>query len=309
MNLWEAYDKINGYLNEKLFAIPPYPCVSGNMLNKLLVCLEHPDPAWGGLDGEILRMVINPWQRAYQVEYRFKPSKIFAGSICVIENATYDFMAGNHVCSYISLVPVVESVLREWAIEKSDEIASKNTYGDFSIRVFSRNLARYLTEKNEERDSNPKFQRWITTQIQYFEFIMNKVFYLRFSESEEGVQKEFNRNRLLHLLENIEDHRILRDNNIRIFLLLDIISELYLSQDDHLYAKNTFYADYSNNVDLNLRWKIYLKNAQESINFTDINIIRFAFLTKDKNLRLSEEKKKQFIAQKELQIKLLKRKN
>ena len=41
MNLWEAYDKINGYLNEKLFAIPPYPCVSGNMLNKLLVCLEH----------------------------------------------------------------------------------------------------------------------------------------------------------------------------------------------------------------------------------------------------------------------------
>ena len=44
----------------------------------LLDCLENPDPACGGLDGEILRMVINPWQRAYQVEYRYKPSKVFA---------------------------------------------------------------------------------------------------------------------------------------------------------------------------------------------------------------------------------------
>lgn len=309
MNLWEAYDKIDEYLNEKLLTIPPYPCVSGGKVKTLLDCLENPDPAWGGLDGEILRMVINPWQRAYQVEYRYKPSKVFAGSMRVIESATYDLMIGNYVCSYISLVPVVESVLREWAIEKSDEIESSYKNGDFKIKIFSKNLINYLEEVNKQRKSNPKFQKWLSNQIKYFEFMMDKVFYLRFKDSEEGVQNEFNRNRVLHFLDNIEDSRILRDNNTRIFLLLDIIAELYLCQDDKLYLKNTFYADCEDNIDFNLRWKIYLKNAQESIDFTDMNIIRFAFLTKDEKVCLSEDKKKKFLEQKELQIRLLESRN
>ena len=287
MNLWESYDRIDEYLKEKLLTIPPYHCVSGNMVKNLLDCLENPDPAWGGLDGEILRMVINPWQRAYQVEYRYKPSNVFAGSMRVIESATYDLMVGNYVCSYISLVPVVESVLREWAIEKSDEIESTKK-GDFKIKVFSKNLVSYLEEKNKRKNTNPKFQKWLSNQIKYFEFMMDKVFYLRFKDSEDGVHKEFNRNRVLHILDNIEDSRILRDNNTRIFLLLDIIAELYLCQDDNLYLKNTFYADYEDNIDFNLRWKIYLKNAQESIDFTDMNIIQFAFLTKDEKVYLTE---------------------
>lgn len=308
MNLWESYDRIDEYLKEKLLTIPPYHCVSGNMVKNLLDCLENPDPAWGGLDGEILRMVINPWQRAYQVEYRYKPSNVFAGSMRVIESATYDLMVGNYVCSYISLVPVVESVLREWAIEKSDEIESTKK-GDFKIKVFSKNLVSYLEEKNKRKNTNPKFQKWLSNQIKYFEFMMDKVFYLRFKDSEDGVHKEFNRNRVLHILDNIEDSRILRDDNTRIFLLLDIIAELYLCQDDNLYLKNTFYADYEDNIDFNLRWKIYLKNAQESIDFTDMNIIRFAFLTKDEKVYLTEDKKKKFLEQKELQIKLLESRN
>lgn len=40
MNLWEAYDKIDEYLKEKLLTIPPYPSVSGNTVGKLLDCLE-----------------------------------------------------------------------------------------------------------------------------------------------------------------------------------------------------------------------------------------------------------------------------
>lgn len=309
MNLWEAYDKIDEYLNEKLLTIPPYPCVSGGMVKKLLDCLENPDPAWGGLDGEILRMVINPWQRAYQIEYRYKPSKVFAGSMRVIESATYDLMIGNYVCSYISLVPVVEAVLREWTAEKFDEIESSNKNSDFKIKIFSKNLVSYLEEKNKQRNTNPKFQQWVSNQIKYFQFMMDKVFYLRFKDSEDGVQREFNRNRVLHLLDNIEDPRVLRDNNTRIFLLLDIIAELYLCFDDNLYVKNTFYADCEDNTDFNLRWKIYLKNKMDAINFTDMNIIHFAFLTKDKKVCLSEDKKKRLIEQQEHLIKLMESRN
>lgn len=309
MNLWEAYDKIDEHLKEVLLTIPPYPCVSGSKVQELLDCLEKPDPAWGGLEGEILRMVINPWQRAYQIEYRFKPSKIFSDFMKVIESATYDLMVGNYICSYLSLVPVVEAVLREWADEKCNEIKSVNKYGYFSIFNFEKNLVKYLKEKNDERQSNPKFQKWISNQIRYFDFMIRKVFYLPFKASEKGIKREFNRNRTLHFLENVDEPEVLRDNNTRIFLLLDIISELYLALDDDLYFKNTFYCDHENNIDFNLRWKIYLKNAMESISFTDMTIINFAFLQQDKKVRLSNDRKQKFIVQKDTQIKLIQQRN
>ncbi|SCX52035.1 hypothetical protein [Lysinibacillus fusiformis] len=304
MNLWEAYEKVDKHLNEKLLTIPPYPCVSGKKVQELLDSLENPDPAWGGLDGEILRMVKNPWQRAYQVEYRFKPTKIFNDFMKIIESATYDLMIGNYICSYLSLVPVVEAILRKWSIDKSNEIESVNKKGDFSIYVFEKNLVKYLNEKNNERHSNIKFQKWISNQIKYFDFMIREVFYLRFNASEDGVKKEFNRNRTLHLLDNIEDTVALRDNNTRIFLLLDIIAELYLSLDEELYVNNTFYAEYEKNIDFNLRWKIYLKNAMESIHHTDMTIIQFAFLQQNKKY-MSDEQKQKLIEQKELQIQLI----
>ncbi|WP_017727820.1 hypothetical protein [Halalkalibacterium ligniniphilum] len=142
-NLWETYEKVDKHLNEKLLTIPPYPCVSGKRIQELLASLENPDPAWGGLNGEILRMVKNPWQRAYQIEYRFKPTKIFNDFMKIIESATYDLMIGNYICSYLSLVPVVEAILRKWSKEKSNEIESINKKGDFSIYIFEKNLVKY----------------------------------------------------------------------------------------------------------------------------------------------------------------------
>lgn len=305
MNLWETYHQIDEHLKRKLFAIPPYPCISVNKVKKLLDCLENPDPAWGGLEGEILRMIINPWQRAYQIEYRFTPSKIFNGFIKVIESATYDLMIGNYACSYLSLVPVVEAVLREWADEQNKEIKSVNKDGDFKIFIFARNLVKYLKEQNNKRQFDSKFQKWISNQIKYFDFMIKKVFYLNFKDSEDGVIREFNRNRALHFVGGIDDWEVLRDNNIRIFLLLDIIAELYLCLDHELYTNNTFYSDCEDNLDFNLRWKIYLKNAMEAIDFTDMNIIKFAFFDEDENMSLSDEKKIHFIKQKDAQIQFI----
>ncbi|HHY21278.1 MAG TPA: hypothetical protein GX525_05205, partial [Bacilli bacterium] len=156
MTLWEAYDEIDEYLKETLLTIPPYPSVSGKKIKELLDSMRNPDPAWGGLEGETLRMVINPWQRAYQIEYRFKPSKIFNDFMKVIESATYDLMIGNYISSYLSLVPVVEAILRKWADEKSTEIKSTNESGNFSIYVFRKNLVEYLKYKNDQRKSSTK---------------------------------------------------------------------------------------------------------------------------------------------------------
>ncbi|HEY4543484.1 MAG TPA: hypothetical protein VIG40_02470 [Tissierellaceae bacterium] len=304
MDLWDKYEKIDDHLSKNLLTIPPYPRVSGEKVQELLSCLEEPDLGSGGLDGEVLRMVRHPWQRAYQIEYRFKPSIIFNDFMKVIESSTYDLMVGNYICSYMSLVPVVEAILRKWSIEKSREIKSHNTKKRFSIHTFSKNLVKYLHEENNSRTSNVKYQKWIRNQIEYFDFIIREVFYQRFESSEEGVEKEFNRNRTLHLLDNIHSPKALRDDNTRIFLLLDIIAELYLSLDEELYSNNTFYANPETNIDFNLRWKIYLKNTIESINFTDMRIIDIAFSQKD--IDMSDEQKQQFINQKDDQLHFLK---
>ncbi|MGX9134964.1 hypothetical protein ACWV26_11390 [Rummeliibacillus sp. JY-2-4R] len=89
---------------------------------------------------------------------------------------------------------------------------------------------------------------------------------------------------------------------------MDIIAELYLSLDEELYINNTFYIVHEKNIDLNLRWKIYLKNEMGSINYTDMTIIDAAFLQQDKKY-LTDEQKQKFIEQKEYQIQFIKSKN
>lgn len=299
MDLWEAYNTISEELEDNLFTIPPYPMVSGEKLKKLLDALENPDYTSGGLEGEIVRMVSNPWQRAYQMEYRIVPSNIFKVSLKVIESATYDHMIGNYISSYLCLVPVVERSLRDWA--KELELETTNSRGYFGIFTLTKNLIIYLKDEFGKRNSNIRFQKWILNQVQYFEYIMRNVFFANFEDSKEGVKKEFNRNRTLHLLDGISDNITLRDNNIRILLLIDIIAELYLALDIELYTENTFYSDPEENINFKLRWKLYLKNAMEQISYTDMTIIKFAFLEKDE-LAMSNEQKLQFISRKELEI-------
>lgn len=300
MDLWEAYDTISEELGDNLFTIPPYPIVSGKKVKELLDALENPDPAWGGLEGEIIRMVSNPWQRAYQMEYRIGPSKIFEVSLKVIESATYDHMIGNYISSYLCLVPVVERSLRDWAEEL--KLETTNSRGYFAIFTLTKNLIIYLKDEFGKRNRNIRFQKWILNQVQYFEYIMRNVFFANFEDSKEGVKKEFNRNRTLHLLDGISDNLTLRDNNIRILLLIDIIAELYLALDDELYSENTFYSDPEENINFKLRWKLYLKNALEQISYTDMTILRFAFLEEDEEVSMSDERKLEFISRKELEI-------
>lgn len=252
----------------------------GKKVKELLNISEEKKNFEGGLEGEILRMVSNPWQRSYQMEYRIKPSKIYEDSLRLIESATYDYMLGNFISSYISMVPVVEKTLRDWAEELN--LNTKNNRGYFSIFKLTKNLIRYLESKNQEDKNNNVFQKWISNQIRYFEFMVREVFYNSFDNSNAGVKKEFNRNRALHLLDGIHDNETLKNNNLRIFLLIDIIAELYLSLNTELYNKNTFNNDPEENIDFNLRWKIYLKVSIEGTKYTDMNILKNAFIDENK---------------------------
>lgn len=301
MSIWKTYDEIDKQLKKDLLTIPPYQDVNGAKLRELLDSLENPDPSWGGLEGEVLRMITNPSQRAFQIEYRIKPSRIFDSSLKVIESATLDFMTGNYISSYLCLIPVIETALMDWAEELEGMVISKDQRG-FNKFIFIKNLANYLNIKKNSVKNNPEFTGLIDRHIKHLTFIIKNVFYQKFEDSETGVKKEFNRNRTLHFLDGLESPIVVRDNNSRIFLLIDIIAELYITLDSELYTENTFYSDPEVNIDFNLRWNIYLENSLNGPTWTDMNIIRFAFLQDDENESLSDERKLEFIKQKKLQM-------
>lgn len=297
METWEVYDKIDEQLKEKLLTIPPYLIITDDKLKELLNCLENPNDETEGLEGEVIRMINNPKQRAFQMEYRIKPSKIFDDSLKIIESAIFDFMIGNYISSYVCLIPVIETVLRNWAEELDGIVTSTNNSG-FERSTFIDNLVIYLNNKKDDIEEEPTFKEWISRHIQHFEYIIKDIFYQRFKNSETGVKNEFNRNRTLHLSGGLENSIIVRNNNIRIFLLIDVIAELYISLDSECYHENTYDIHTETNTDFNLRKSIYLKNLSDCTTMhTDMSIIRSSFLEDEENLILSEEKKLEFLEQ------------
>ena len=100
MDLWEELGKINAKLKEDFLCVPPYQCVNGQFIGELATNLREEK-----INASKIRRAINqPWQRAYQIEYRYKHCKIFEPFMPAIEYATYDAMEGNWICAYLSFL-------------------------------------------------------------------------------------------------------------------------------------------------------------------------------------------------------------
>lgn len=112
-SIWNVIDEVNEELKKVFLCVPLYQCVNGEYLKKLA---EHMK---AGTDvTSVVRGSINlPWQRAYQVEFRYRKCSVFKPYLPVIECATYCAMEGNWICAYLSFLPVVEAVMRKWSEE------------------------------------------------------------------------------------------------------------------------------------------------------------------------------------------------
>ena len=112
MDLWEMYKTANLELQKDFLCIPPYRCVTGQFVGELYKALKANNA--DSLRRQIYASVNRPAQRAYQMEYRYKRCDIFEPFLPVIEYATYDALKANWICAYLSFLPVVEAVIRQW---------------------------------------------------------------------------------------------------------------------------------------------------------------------------------------------------
>lgn len=266
MNIWEELDIINLELKKEFLCVPPYQCVNGKFLYDLKHDIIHGiTPA-----GKVKASVNLPWQRAYQIEYRYQKCDIFTPFMPVIEYATYDAMDGNWVCSYLSFLPVVEAVLREWAKKSPDLSFNK-------IKAFTGQLIDFLKQQGYYSDERKK---WPETHIEFLEYILGVLYQDFDSYKQQNFAQIFNRNLSLHKLEGVMDISEGFSNITRILLVIDIIAELYLMQDPQKYWEIVFHADPEVNKDFQLRWKLYVKHAMLAAGPNDLMVLYNHFVDK-----------------------------
>ena len=272
MSKWDTYKQVNDRLKKDFFCLPPYK-------------FTHKDIAdFSSLTGEKLVAKISgiigmPAQRAHQMEYRYKYCPIFQKAMSVIEYATFNLYSGEFICSYLALLPTIEGIFYQWVAENPSLsfIYQSNPKND-SVKAFVSSLKAFMDKSEFYTDDRAV----ITDSIRdYLIGVLIEVLYARGPKyKEKNIPFIFNRNLSLHELAGIEDEIVCIKNIQRLFLILDIIAELYLWMNPEkmreAWCQAEFYGTHA--VDVNLRKQLYLKRIALSIWRDDLNIVRNALL-------------------------------
>jgi len=156
--------------------------------------------------------VLDPRIRALQKKGRFEHFAAFKEFVHLIEAATVCFYRGNYLSSYMTLVPVIEGIILRWI--------GYNGQGDKpefeEIRKFF-----FKAHTRQPCPRNPLFHEVFARAC---DKILNEHLY---KPSQHGAaHANFNRHLAAHLL--YDSQFATKENCIRLFLLVDIMSELYL---------------------------------------------------------------------------------
>jgi hypothetical protein len=278
MLLWETMSEINSELRESILCIPPYKhCITEEFIKKMHRKMKNKKT----LVNDITNIIISPWQRAYQMEFRYKKTKIFESFIPVLEYGVFSSIVTDWVSAYLTLLPVVEASLRKWVVlEENMSLKSLHKF----YYTFGKYSRKYIGSNDDDREHVTK---------EYIRYLKHgfRVLFMSFEECHKKHLKEiFNRNLALHKLEGAMDTQESLRNVTRILLLLDVIAELYLMQESDDLWHNCVSADPEQNIDFQLRWHLYEKKAKIKAGHDDFLIVQNALVGKS-----SDKKKKTLI--------------
>lgn len=156
--------------------------------------------------------VLDPRIRALQKKGRFEHFAAFKSFVRLIEAATISYYRENYFSSYLTLLPVAEGIILRWS-----GYSGQGNKPEFEVirKFFSKSYAR------QPCPGNPLFH---DVFIKACDKIINEHLY---KPSQRGVAyANFNRHLAAHLLD--DSQFATKENCIRLFLLIDIMTELYL---------------------------------------------------------------------------------
>lgn len=157
-------------------------------------------------------IIMNPTMRALQKKERFEHFSPFKSFVNIIESAVISYYRSNFVGSYLTLIPVVEGVMLRWLGYCG--MGTKPTFGD--LKTFFSN--------SYQRQPCPGNVLFYDVFSKACDKLLTEHL---FKDSRNGeAYSNFNRHLAAHLLS--DSQFATRENCVRLFLTLDLMSELYL---------------------------------------------------------------------------------
>lgn len=192
----------------------------------------------------IEHLTLSPNIRASQNIGRIKEFSAFKPFSQLVESATICYYRGNYASSYLTLVPVIEGVILRWS--------GYSGHGDKLEFEAIRNFFK-RSYRRQPCPGNPLFHEVFSKAC---DRIISDHLY---KHSKSGTAySEFNRHQAAHLLRDTDFAT--RENCIRLFLLLDTMSELYLyekkCEDSRFYLERSQYER-----EMNLYKKLQLEHS------------------------------------------------
>ncbi|MCL2283127.1 MAG: hypothetical protein FWC26_07400 [Fibromonadales bacterium] len=260
--MWQKLEEINSVLKANILCLPPSRnCIEEKYIDDVYSKLKKKE----NIIDDVVSIIVSPRLRAYQMEFRYKKTKIFEPYMSVLEYGTFSSVVTDWVSAYLTLLPVIEASLRKW-MEYEPSLSLK------SLHKFYYTFGKYYREKIGHYNDGRDFL--VNEYIKFIKYCF-KMLFMGFEEYSKNKFKEFfNRNFALHRLEGAKTLHESASNVVRITLLLDVISELYLMQDPDNWWYNCVLAEAEQNLDFQVRWHLYEKKAMDNAGHDDMLIIQ-----------------------------------
>jgi hypothetical protein len=197
-------------------------------------------------------ITMSPKIRALQKKGRLEHFKVFKEFSNLIDAATLSYYRENYISSYLTLVPVIEGVLLRWL-----EFEGTGKKPDFEeLRKFFKN--------SHQRQPCPQNAQFYNVYIKACNKILTEHL---FKPSENGAAySNFNRHLAAHLLNNSQFAT--KENCIRLFLLIDVMTEIYWYEtscvDPRFELKNEDYS-LEQNIFESLRVNEFVRSTPEQL--------------------------------------------
>ena len=174
----------------------------------------------------IEKLVMSPKMRAHQKLGRFKHYPVFQSFVKYIDSALTCYYRKNYQSCFLTLAPIIEGVLLKWLGYRKGDTKPKFD----ELKKFFRN-----GHRRNPCPGNPLFYHLYAKAC---DEILSNHFYLN---SDQGLAYgSFNRHLASHML--TDDQFATKDNCIRLFVLIDTMTELYLYEtcchDPRFYLKH-----------------------------------------------------------------------
>ena len=261
-DMWSKLEEINSVLKGSALCLPPSRnFIEESFIERSYAKLKNDE----NIVDDVVGIMISPRLRAFQMEFRYKKTKIFKPYLPVLEYGTFSTIVTDWVSAYLTLLPAVEASLRKW-MELEPSLSLK------SLHKFYYTFGKYYKRNIEAYDDT--MARMANEFLKYLKYCF-KMLFMGFEEYSRNKFKEiFNRNFALHKLEGAKTLDESASNVVRVILLLDVISELYLMQDPEDWWHNYVQVDVEQNLDFQLRWHLYEKKAMQNAGHDDMLIIQ-----------------------------------